>query len=78
MLKSNWYSTSYNAPFDLTGNRYELHHIGQENDGTLAILTSTEHHDASLYGYKKSSEIDREAFEKTRKEFWKAMATYYN
>lgn len=67
-----------NAPFDLTGKRYELHHIGQENDGTLAILTSTEHHNASLHGYKKSSEIDREAFEKTRKEFWKAMVTYYN
>lgn len=67
-----------NAPFDSTGKRYELHHIGQENDSTLAILTSTEHHNASLHGYKKSSEIDRESFEKTRKEFWKAMANYYN
>ncbi len=67
-----------NAPFDTTGKRYELHHIGQENDGTLAILTSAEHHNASLHGYKQSSEIDRESFDKTRKEFWKAMATYYN
>ena len=67
-----------NAPFDTTGKRYELHHIGQENDGTLAILTSTEHHNASLHGYKISSEIDIESFDKTCKEFWKAMANYYN
>ena len=66
-----------NAPFDSTGKRYQLHHIGQENDGTLAILTESEHHNASLHGYKESSKIDRDTFDKIRKEFWKAMASYY-
>ena len=66
-----------NAPFDSTGKRYQLHHIGQENDGTLAMLTESEHHNASLHGYKESSEIDRDTFDKIRKEFWKAMASYY-
>ena len=67
-----------NAPFDSTGKRYELHHIGQENDATLAILTAEEHKNAALHGYKKSSEIERKEFDKTRKDFWKAMANYYN
>ena len=31
------------APFDSTGQKYQLHHIGQSNDSPLAILTQAEH-----------------------------------
>ena len=31
------------APFDPTGQKYELHHIGQKKDSPLAILTQAEH-----------------------------------
>lgn len=62
------------APFDSTGKPFELHHIGQKNNGSLAILTSTEHDAASLHGYVQQSEIDRKAFNKVRKpKFWKTM-----
>ena len=62
------------APLDATGKSYELHHIGQSAKGTLAILTSAEHDAAALHGYKAVSEINRKAFDKIRKEFWKSMA----
>lgn len=62
------------APLDSAGNPFELHHIGQKNDGTLAILTRSEHDNAALHGYVKQSEIDRTAFNTIREEFWKAMA----
>lgn len=62
------------SPLDANGSTYELHHIGQEADATLAILTQTEHDNAVLHGFKAISEIDRKAFSVTRKEFWKTMA----
>ena len=31
------------APYDPTGQKYQLHHIGQRNDSPLAILTQAEH-----------------------------------
>lgn len=62
------------APLDATGKAFELHHIGQNAKGTLAILTSSEHDAAALHGYKMASEIDRQAFDKIRKAFWKSMA----
>ena len=62
------------APLDSAGKSFELHHIGQKNDGTLAILTRSEHDNAALHGYVKQSEIDRPAFNTIREEFWKAMA----
>ncbi len=55
--------------------KYELHHIGQEADATLAILTQTEHDNAALHLFKTVSEIDRSAFDTVRKNFWKTMAT---
>lgn len=62
------------APLDSTGKPFELHHIGQKNNGSLAILTSKEHDAASLHGFVSKSEIDRDAFNATRKpEFWKTM-----
>ncbi len=62
------------APIDSTGKAYELHHIGQRNNGTLAILTSKEHDAAALHGYVAKSEIDRSTFDNvTRPNFWKAV-----
>lgn len=62
------------APLDANGASYELHHIGQEADATLAILTQAEHDNAVLHGYKIISEIDRKAFAAQRRKFWKTMA----
>lgn len=62
------------APLDAFGKKYQLHHIGQENDATLAILTEAEHHSDALHGFKTVSEIDRPAFDTIRKSFWRTMA----
>jgi hypothetical protein len=62
------------SPLDSAGNSYELHHIGQKADATLAILTQSEHDSASLHGFKTISEIDRNVFATQRKNFWKTMA----
>lgn len=65
------------APLDpATGKAYQLHHINQDPNGTLAILTEAEHqgNSAILNIFGKESEIDRAAFEKIRKEFWKKFA----
>ena len=61
------------APLDSTGKTFELHHIGQKNNGSLAILTVKEHDAASLHGYVKQSEIDRNAFKEIREQFWMTM-----
>ena len=64
-----------NAPIDPATNKaLQLHHIGQKADGTLAVLTESQHQGNSqiLNIAGKSSEIDRAAFAKTREEFWKA------
>lgn len=63
------------APIDpSTGKAYELHHVGQKMKSTLAILTETEHDMPGLHVIEKS-QIDRIAFRKIRKDFWKSMAT---
>ncbi|MCQ2548569.1 MAG: HNH/ENDO VII family nuclease [Lachnospiraceae bacterium] len=62
------------SPLDSVGNSYELHHIGQTSDATLAILTRNEHDNAFLHGFKQISEIDRTAFATQRSQFWKTMA----
>lgn len=54
-------------PIDELGNTYEWHHIGQENNATLALLTQTEHDASSLHGFKVVSEIDRAAFNEYKK-----------
>lgn len=64
------------APIDpATGKYYQLHHIGQKADGTLAILKESEHQgNSSILNFAgKDSEIDRVAFNKTRKEFWQYL-----
>ena len=65
------------APLDpATGKAYQLHHINQDPNGTLAILTEVEHqgNSAILNIFGKESEIDRKAFEKIRQDFWKKYA----
>lgn len=62
------------SPLDKNGNPFELHHVGQKSDGALAILTIQEHDSAFLHGFKEISEIDRKAFKKQKKQFWKTMA----
>ncbi|MBR6383284.1 MAG: HNH/ENDO VII family nuclease [Lachnospiraceae bacterium] len=61
------------APIDATGQKYELHHIGQNADGTLAILTQAEHDKPGLHGFKLVSEIDRNEFNQFRTKFWKTI-----
>ena len=54
------------APIDpITGTAYQLHHIGQKADGTLAVLTGEQHqgNSAILNIIGKESEINRPEFE---------------
>lgn len=67
------------APIEpATGKAYQLHHIGQKADGTLAVLTEDQHlgNSTILNIAGKASEIDRSGFGNTRKEFWKYAGTY--
>lgn len=67
------------APIEpATGKAYQLHHIGQKADGTLAVLTEDQHlgNSTILNIAGKTSEIDRSGFGNTRKEFWKYAGTY--
>lgn len=67
------------APIEpATGKAYQLHHIGQKADGTLAVLTEDQHlgNSTILNIAGKASEIDRYGFGNTRKEFWKYAGTY--
>ncbi len=64
------------APLDpKTGKAYQLHHIGQKKDATLAILTEAQHQGNStiLNIVDKTSEINRSEFTTVRKEFWEYM-----
>lgn len=64
------------APLDpTTGKAYQLHHIGQKADGTLAVLTESQHqgNSAILNIFGKESEIVRSEFTTTRKEFWEYL-----
>jgi hypothetical protein len=66
------------APLDANGKQIELHHIGQKQDSPLAELTCAEHrgngNDNVLHNKQKESEINRENFDKERKDYWKARA----
>lgn len=68
---------SGNAPFDPeTGTKYNLHHIGQKSDGTLAMLPSNTHqkYSAILHENGKVSQIDRSLFDTIRESIWKRYA----
>ena len=57
-----------------TGLPYELHHIGQKMDSTLAILTKAEHmqggNNAIWHKLGEASKINRTVFDKQRQAFW--------
>jgi len=61
-----------------TGKAYELHHVGQKADSTLAILTQEEHRLGDNYSLwhelGSESNINRIEFNKIREDFWKSMA----
>ncbi len=64
------------APLDpVTGKAYQLHHIGQKFDSTLAVLTESQHqgNSAILNIFGKESEIIRTEFATTRKETWEYL-----
>lgn len=65
------------SPLDENGLSYELHHIGQEANGTIAVLTQSQHDNIALHGFKDISVIDRNAFKQFRKKFWKEMAKMF-
>ena len=62
----------------ITNKAYQLHHIGQKSDATLAVLTETEHNGKGnttiLHMLGKESEIDRPEFASVRKKFWQSFA----
>lgn len=66
------------SPLNKNGEIIELHHIGQHSDSPLAELTTQEHRgkgNASiLHNFNKESEIDREAFNKERRDHWQDRA----
>lgn len=65
------------APLDQMGKSYELHHIGQKADSPLAVLTSSQHKGnysiLHLNTGGSASQIDRNVFNKEKREYWKAL-----
>lgn len=61
-----------------TGQAYQLHHIGQEMDSTLAILSEAEHmqggNNLIWHEVTEASRIDRGAFRFQREAFWESMS----
>lgn len=62
-----------------TGEAYELHHIGQKVDSTLAILTKEEHRlggNSKIWHKLKDSDVHAEGnnWDAQRKAFWEYMA----
>lgn len=66
------------APLDNDGMPYELHHVGQQTEGTLAILTREEHRSAGNYKIwhllDESDVSHGREWAAIRKAFWKDMA----
>ncbi len=66
-----------NSILDSSGNPYELHHIGQKNDGPFALLTKSEHmsggNNKILHYHEGASEIDRATFAKVKKDLFKNL-----
>ena len=64
-------------PRDEAGRPYELHHIGQNPESPLAELTYDQHHCngnfIKLHTFDESS-IDRQQFNKERKEYWETRS----
>jgi len=67
------------SPLGPDGYAYELHHIGQQTDATLAILTKTEHmkngNNLIWHPLRKGSTVSRGSeWSKQVREFWNAVA----
>ena len=64
------------APQDSNGISYELHHIGQKKDGTLAIMTQSEHDNPAIHGFLEKSEAHAPGnnWDAERQAFWKMFA----
>ncbi|MHC1787566.1 MAG: HNH/ENDO VII family nuclease [Christensenellales bacterium] len=66
------------SALDPTGTPYELHHIGQKMDSTLAILSKSEHmqggNNSIWHIFGEASEINRSTFAVQKSDFWKIMA----
>jgi hypothetical protein len=64
------------APQDSNGISYELHHVGQKKDGTLAILSQTEHDNPAIHGFLEKTEAHAPGtnWDAERQAFWKAFA----
>ena len=64
------------APQDSQGVSYELHHIGQKKDGTLAILSQAEHDNPALHGFLERTEAHAAGtnWDAERQAFWRAYA----
>ena len=64
------------APQDSNGVSYELHHVGQKKDGTLAILSQTEHDNPAIHGFLERTEAHGPGnnWDAERQAFWKAFA----
>ena len=63
-------------PIDENGISLEYHHIGQKNDGALALLTRSEHDMPGLH-FGQESEIERRAFNSERASINKYLIELY-
>lgn len=65
------------APQDSNGISYELHHVGQKKDGTLAILSQSEHDNPAIHGFLERTEAHATGnnWDAERQAFWKAFAS---
>lgn len=65
------------APIDDTGMSYEVHHLGQQADGPLAMLTHGEHHNPATYSFihyaPEGKNITEAAWAVQRSDFWRTI-----
>lgn len=71
------------APIDNTGIPFEIHHVGQQNDGLYAILTKAEHmqggNNKILHYVGGASEVDHgTAWSEIKTTIWKAIFELQN
>lgn len=65
-------------PLDEAGKSYELHHIGQNNDASFAVLTESEHmqggNNKVLHWKDGASEVDHgSGWDRAKTGFWKSL-----
>lgn len=64
------------APQDSNGISYELHHVGQKKEGTLAIMSQAEHDNPAIHSFLQKTEAHAAGtnWDAERQAFWKAFA----